>query len=103
MYLRFNIKNDTYINYDIDQFRCYTRDARKAKRTAAQELEISPLLIYNRKDKIKAKQSHTFIFAVSKFTIPDKKIFIVQLMEKNGGRHLELHIHNKKIIKALSL
>ncbi len=103
MYMRFNIKNDTYINYDINQFRCYIRDARKAKREAAQEIELSPLLIYNRTGKVKAKQKHTFIFAVSKFTIPDKKVFIVQLMEKNGGRNLELRIKNKKIIKAQSL
>jgi len=103
MYMRFTIKNDTYINYDIDQFRCYIRDARKIKRTAAQEIEMRPLLLYNKIDKVKAKQRHTFIFAVSKFTIPDRKIFIVQLMEKNGGRNLELHIKNKKIIKARSL
>lgn len=103
MYMRFTIKNDTYINYDIDQFRCYIRDVRKAKRTAAQEIEMRPLLLYNKVDKVKAKQRHTFIFAVSKFTIPDRKIFIVQLMEKNGGRDLELHLKNKKIIKARSL
>jgi len=103
MYIRFNIKNDTYINYDIDQFRCYIRDARKAKRTAAQEIEKTPLLVYNKTDKVKAKQSHTFICAVSKFTIPDKKIFIIQLMEKNGGRRLELHIRNRKIIQAIPL
>jgi conjugative transposon TraN protein len=103
MYMRFNIKNDTYINYDIGQFRCYIRDSRKAKRTAAQEIEIKPLLTYNMTEKVKAKQNRTFIFAVSKFTIPDKKILIIQLMERDGGRHLKLQIPNRKIVQAIPL
>ena len=103
MYMRFNIKNDTYINYDIDQLRCYIRDSRKAKRTAAQEIEIKPLLTYNMTGKVKAKQNHTSIFAVSKFTIPDKKILIIQLMERDGGRHLKLQIPNRKIVQAIPL
>ncbi|MBN8788977.1 MAG: DUF4138 domain-containing protein, partial [Terrimonas sp.] len=37
---------------------------------------------------------------VPKFTIPDKKKCIIQLMEKNGGRNISLKINNSRIIKA---
>jgi len=49
---------------------------------------------------VKGQSEHVFVFAVPKFTIPDKKYLTIQLMEKNGGRHLELKIHDKTVVKA---
>jgi hypothetical protein len=46
------------------------------------------------------QSEHVFVFALPKFTIPDNKFLEIQIMEKNGGRNLELKIHNKTIIKA---
>jgi hypothetical protein len=40
------------------------------------------------------------VYAVPKFTIPDKKYLAIELMEKNGGRHLKVKVHNKKIVRA---
>ena len=101
MLLRFNITNETDINYDIDQFRLFIRDQKKAKRTATQKIEMPPLFVYNNTNKITGQSDNTIVFVVRKFTIPDKKYLAVQLMEKNGGRHLELHVKNKKIVKAV--
>lgn len=101
MYLRLNITNATHINYGIDQFRLYIRDQRKAKRTATQELEIIPLFAHNNTDYIKGHSEHTIVIAVPKFTIPDKKLLTLQLMEKNGGRHLEVHVKNRTLVKAI--
>ncbi|HET7117754.1 MAG TPA: conjugative transposon protein TraN [Hanamia sp.] len=101
MLLRFYITNETDINYDIDQFRLFIRDQKKVKRTATQEIEISPLFVYNNTNKITGQSENTIVFVVKKFTIPDKKYLSVQLMEKNGGRHMELYVKNKKIIKAV--
>ncbi len=103
MYMRMNIENQSNINYDIDQLRFFIRDQKKAKRTATQEIEISPFFIYNNKDKVEGQTTNTFVFALPKFTIPDKKYLDIQLMEKDGGRHLELHLKNKTIVKAAPL
>lgn len=103
MLLRFNIANQTNINYDIDQLRLYIRDQKKSKRTATQEIEILPLLVQDNTNKVTEQSDNTIVLVVPKFTIPDKKYLAVQLMEKNGGRHLELHVKNKKIIKAVPI
>ncbi|OJW81832.1 MAG: conjugative transposon protein TraN [Bacteroidetes bacterium 46-16] len=103
MYMRINIENQSNINYDIDQLRFFVRDQKKAKRTATQEIEISPVFIYNNTDKIKGRTADTIVFALPKFTIPDKKYLAIQLMEKDGGRHLELHLKNKTIVKAVPI
>lgn len=103
MLLRFNIANQTNINYDIDQLRLYIRDQKKSKRTATQEIEISPVLVQSNISKVTGQSDSTVVFVVPKFTIPDKKYLAVQLMEKNGGRHLELRVKNKKIVKAVPI
>ena len=36
---------------------------------------------------IPAHESRTFTVAMNKFTIPDKKRLIIEIQERNGGRH----------------
>ncbi len=100
MYLRISIANETNINYDIDQLRFYIRDQKKAKRTATQEIEINPLYVKGDTAVIVGQTERVFVYAVPKFTIPDKKYLVIELMEKNGGRHLKIKVRNKTIIKA---
>lgn len=100
MYFRIKIANGTNINYDISQLRFFIRDQKKSKRTATQEVEIYPLHISNDTLAITGHSEQVFVFAVPKFTIPDKKYLAIQLMEKDGGRNLELSLHNKTIVKA---
>ncbi|TRW21966.1 conjugative transposon protein TraN [Flavobacterium zepuense] len=100
IYCRVNIENRTNIGYDIDQLRFFIRDQQKAKRTATQEIEITPVHIENNSATIKAQSQRTLVFALPKFTIPDKKYLAVQLVEKNGGRQLEVHVKNRQLIKA---
>lgn len=101
MYFRINIANHSDVNYDIDQLRFFVRDQQKIKRTASQEIEIKPVYVQNDTSVIPGQAEHYFVYALPKFTIPDKKYLIIQLMEKNGGRHLALKMGNRKIIKAV--
>lgn len=100
MYFRINVENRSNITYDIDQLRFYIRDRKKSKRTATQEIEINPLHIGNVMASIEGQSEQSAVFAFPKFTIPDKKYLTVQMMEKNGGRHLELHIKNKTVVNS---
>ena len=103
MYFRLIVENSSKIKYDIDQLRFFIRDTKRVKRTATQEIEITPTYILNDVSAIDGKAENTFVFALSKFTIPADKYLAIQLMEKNGGRHLELDVKNKKIEKVVVL
>ncbi|WP_370519211.1 conjugative transposon protein TraN [Flavobacterium sp. Sd200] len=100
IYCRLEIENRTNIGYDINQLRFFIRDQQKAKRTATQEIEVTPILSEKEISAIKANSMQSVVFALPKFTIPDKKYLAIQLMEKNGGRQLEVHIRNKKLVRA---
>ncbi|PZO35066.1 MAG: conjugative transposon protein TraN [Flavobacteriaceae bacterium] len=103
MYFRIRIENQSNIAYDIDQLRFYIRDQKKSKRTASQETEITPVNIYNNTNKVFPLDGSTLVIALPKFTIPDKKYLALQLMEANGGRHLELEVKNREIMRAIPL
>lgn len=103
MYYRIVVVNHSKIKYDIDQFRFFIRDSKKVKRTASQEIEIVPLHILNNYETIDEESENTFVFAVPKFTIPEKKYLAIQLMEKNGGRHLTIQVKNKKLVQVTVL
>jgi conjugative transposon TraN protein len=103
MYYRINVTNNSKISYDIDQLRFFIRDTKKVRRTASQEIEITPIYILNNVVTIDGEAENTFVFALPKFTIPEQKYLALQLMEKNGGRHVELHVKNKKLVKVTVL
>lgn len=101
MYFRIKIENSSNISYDIDQLRFYIRDQKRAKRTASQEIEVSPVYVHDRISQVESE--NTIVVALPKFTIPDQKYLALQLMEKNGGRHLELKVGNKELFRAIPI
>jgi len=103
MYYQLNITNSSPVNYDIDVLRFFIRDKKKGKRTAIQETDLKPLHISGNTSQVKANSTSSIVFALDKFTIPDAKYLAVQIMEKNGGRHLSMKVSNKKIMQAIIL
>jgi len=106
MYFRLVLSNLSNINYTIDQLRFFTRDQKKSKRTASQEIEMFPLLGTSKVKTIPAQSEITVVFALPKFTIPEKKYFAIQLIEKGRGRGrtIELDVKNARLdhIEVLS-
>ncbi len=103
LYLRVVFENKSKINYDIDQLRFFIRDQRKSKRTASQEIEILPLYTTSSSAVIPYKSEVIKVYALEKFTIPENKYLTLQLIEKNGGRHLEVNINNNLTDKVFPI
>lgn len=101
MFYHLKITNKSNIPFHTDMLRFYVKDKRKVKRTASQEVVQTPLYHYGDVNEISGKSSQDLVYALPKFTIPDAKVFAIELMEQKGGRHLRLAIKNKTIIKAL--
>ncbi len=100
LYFRLAMGNRSKISYDIDQLRFFIRDQRKSKRTASQEIEILPIYCTSVLSAVPDQSELTQVYAVSKFTIPEKKYLTVQLIEKNGGRQIEVDIKNNDLINV---
>jgi len=101
MYYRLQIVNGTNIDYDIESLRFYVVDKQKARRTASQEIEMTPLYIKGGDPKaVLARSQMDAVYTLEKFTIPEAKRFVIEVLEKHGGRHLKLIIKNSTIVKA---
>lgn len=103
IYYQLFLVNQSPLDYDIDLLRFYIRDKKRNKRTAIQENELKPLYVAGNTLEVEANSTSVVVVALDKFTIPDAKYLAVQLMEKNGGRHLSMKVSNKKILQAIPL
>lgn len=97
---RISLRNRTQINYTIDFMRLYIQDAKKSKKTAIQQLEQNVLFTFDYPEEIPAHEKRSFVVAVNKFTIPDKKRLVIEIQEKNGGRHFFFKLKNKSILES---
>ncbi len=102
LFLHTEIKNTSDIPFDIDFLVFKIVDKKVVKRTAIQETIIEPVRAYNYLTSVKGKESESTVFAFQKFTIPDKKQLVVELFEKDGGRHQRFVIKNGDLAKALT-
>lgn len=100
MFYHLKLTNKSNIPYHTDMLRFFVKDKQKVKRTASQELTETPVYHFGNAEVIEAKATQDLIYALPKFTIPDAKILTIELMEKKGGRHLQVLIKNKSIVKA---
>ena len=67
--------------------------------------KITDMVITYPEGKIKGiivpgKKSERTVFTMAKFTIPDDKCLVVELNEKNGGRHQSFVIENEDLVRA---
>lgn len=101
MFYHLKISNDSNIPFHTDMLRFYVKDKQKVKRTASQEVVEVPLYHDGNSEVVPGKTTSNIVYALPKFTIPDAKVLSIELMEKKGGRHLQLAIKNRIIVKAL--
>ena len=100
LYFRLRLQNKSNVSYDADNISFTIKDKQKSKRTATQELSLTPVYSYNAFTNVEADSSATCVIALPKFTLPDSKYLSIQILEKNGGRNLNINLKNKHIMKA---
>ncbi|WP_346864077.1 conjugative transposon protein TraN [uncultured Draconibacterium sp.] len=100
IYFRTELENTSDIPFEIDFLTFKIVDKKVAKRTAIQETVIKPVRAFNDLTSIEGNSTEATVFVFESFTIPDKKELVVELFEKNGGRHQRFIIKNKDLVKA---
>ncbi|WP_187263753.1 conjugative transposon protein TraN [Pontibacter beigongshangensis] len=103
-FYRLVLSNKSPVPYDIDFVRFSLRDRKQVKRTATQEEERIPLYAYGYEEKtVEAGGTKVLVFALEKAPITKGRELVVELFEKNGGRHLQLKVRGKDILQACPL
>jgi len=100
LYFHTQITNSSNVPFDLDFITFKIVDKKVMKRTAIQETVIFPIRAFNYATRIAGKSCERTVFVMDKFTIPDDKEFIVEMNEKNGGRHQRFEVQNSDIVGA---
>lgn len=99
-YFHTQLKNSTNVPFSIDFISFKVADKKTARRTASQQLPIVPLRIYKPFDEVPEKDADQNVFLLDQFTIADDKLLLIEVFEKNGGRHQTLELDNSELVKA---
>jgi conjugative transposon TraN protein len=100
LYFHTQLKNASHVPFSVDYISFKIVDKKVAKRTAIQEQVIYPLRAYNNVQEIGGKTTERTVFTLPKFTIPDDKHLLVELHEKQGGRHQAFFVENADLVRA---
>ena len=100
LYFHLQLKNASNVPFEVDHLSFKIVDKKVAKRTAIQEQVIWPLRAHNNVQVIRGKSSERMVFTLPKFTIPDDKHLVVELYEKEGGRHQTFTVENADLVRA---
>ncbi|MDP3442975.1 MAG: conjugative transposon protein TraN [Ignavibacteria bacterium] len=99
-YFHTELRNRTNVPFQIDFINFKVVDKKVAKRTVVQERPMIPLRTYKPLDEIGGNSIEQNVFLLDQFTIADDKILLIEIFEKNGGRHQTLQVENSDLIKA---
>ena len=100
LYFHTELKNTSNIAFDIDYISFKIVDKKVVKRTAMQEQVLEPLRAQNYVTVVSGKKSERTVFALEKFTIPDDKLLVIEVAEKEGGRNQSFVVENGDIVRA---
>ena len=87
LYFHTELKNISNIPFDVDY-------------VSFKEQVLEPLRAQNYVTVVHGKQSERTVFALEKFTIPDDKQLVIEIAEKEGGRHQSFVVENEDIVRA---
>lgn len=100
IYIHTLIRNETNISFEVDCRRFVVADRKLAKRTAQQQTSVDIIRICNDPAIVRGRQQQRTVFALPKLTMPDDKVLLLEIVEKNGARHQTVEIDGKELLAA---
>ena len=99
-YFHTETRNRSNVAFRTDFIRFKIVDKKVPKRTAIQERVIDPVRSYNEVLVTEGKSDVRTVYAIPQFTIPDDKLLVIELFEKDGGRHQTIRVENADLVAA---
>lgn len=99
-YFHTETRNRSNVAFRTEFIRFKVVDKKVPKRTAIQERVIDPVRSYNEVLVTEGKSDVRTVYAVPQFTIPDDKLLVIELFEKDGGRHQTIRVENADLVAA---
>lgn len=100
LYFLLRLKNRSSLDYDIEAIRFYVAGPAGRKRPLVRARELIPMYIYDSSSVIRGYSRSSNVVVLPKFTLPAGSRLLIEVLEKNGGRHLRLVAGNFMLERA---
>ncbi|UNY98327.1 conjugative transposon protein TraN [Zhouia spongiae] len=90
VYVVYQIKNNSAVDFQLAYLRMYKITGDSRKNASFQSLPLEPIYYYARPDKIRRGQALRFVYVYSKFVPSKDEKLLVELLEANGSRMIQL-------------
>ncbi len=97
LYFVIEIENNSSLDYDLNFLNLSILTRKRGKKKSLQSIYKEPVFKYNVPLKIKENETKKLVYVLSKFSISNERLVILELNEKNGERNLKLKVSNKFI------
>lgn len=100
LFFRLFLCNHSHLDYDVDSIRFYVTDNHWRKNTSLQVTGLSPIYVYGNTQVIRGKSRELPVIVLPRFTLPSDKHLVIEVLEKNGGRNLQLQAYNFTLLRS---
>ncbi len=90
VFIQFEIKNNSGIDFDINYLKLYKVNGNKKRKASYQELILKPVLKHNLPGKVRHGETVRFVYVLPKFVLGDNEKLLIELQELNGSRSVSL-------------
>ncbi len=102
-YFQFRLHNRSNISYTLGSVSFTIRDAKRVKRMASQEKMVPIFYQLHTEKAIQGPGRGSWVLVTSKFTLEDRKLLDIQMLEDEGGRNISFEISNRILLSARKL
>lgn len=104
LFFRLRLKNKSPLAFSADELCFSIKDRKQGKHTSVREQYLKPALqVWENGKELPGHGVNTLVLGFPQFTISDRKLFEIGVMEDNGDREISLEVKGKNMLKAREL
>ena len=99
-YFTLQVKNQSNVGYAIEWVNFKIVDKKNLKRTVVQDKILEQVRTYFPERIIADHSDSKGIYMLDQFTLLKDQVLEIEILEKNGGRHLKVQLENEDLVHA---
>lgn len=99
-YFTLQVKNQSNVGYAIELVNFKIVDKKNLKRTVVQDKILEQVRTYFPERIIADHSDSKGIYMLDQFTLLKDQVLEIEILEKNGGRHLKVQLENEDLVHA---
>jgi hypothetical protein len=100
LFFQLRLYNRSPLDYDVDSIRFFIAGSDRGKSPPPGTKALKPLYIYDSTEAVPGYSKATSIFVLPRFTLQYGRQLLIDVQEKNGGRHLQVKAGNLILERA---